>query len=458
MPGNRPLIPKLGIAFAGLIALFSALEPFLVRGNFGVLTDRIAFVAMGVIGAFFVVYYAIKGRMYRKADMWLFLALFVYALAVTWGLYGFSKSLFTVRFYYMWMLFVFCFIAARVAQDPEAVIRAFSFVYVAVICGLGLFILVHATLTLQQAIPDSDRMLGCFRVGRLCGLSNANTMSFHCLTCLMLAIYRCIKGGQGTRIFYGIAIGILWFLMGLNNCRTTVFAFAFTVAAFLFAMLRKHFTKKGAKAFKKYVLSIAAGVVAAVAVVVLFMLPTLIYRAGVTAAAKLTHDRQMLDNVALVYERNVADTDTLEDRSMLWNRSLELICKNPRRALFGISVRSVEGLNAYEGRHDIIMTFAHNMFLEVFRKLGLIGLLIWIALLIIWGKRAVSIMLDIDRDSGTVYLMCVAAGVLLTGATELGPFPFSVATAVPYLFFLCCGTAMRDDDNGKETCKEKAAA
>ncbi len=447
---KKNIIQQISVVFTSVIGLFAALESFLMSGRIGTGTDRISYVAVGAVSALFIVYYALIGRIYKKIDAWIFLSLFVYAFIVTCVYYGFSLHLFAVRFYYIWLVCVFFFIATRVMDKPDDLLRAFSFAYVLTVCIAGIFILVHASLTLQEAIPGSDRYLGCFRVGRLCGMANANTMAFYCLTGIMLSIYRCISGDKKARIFYGIAIFILWFLMGLNNSRTTNYALAFTIAAFLFVFTRKQFTKLRKSAFVKYASSFAISIAAAFTVIALLMVPTLLYRTGTKLAAKISHDQQLMDNVSLIYERDVADIETLEDRNLIWNRSVELIFKNPRRTLFGISVRSPERVyGAYEGRHDIPMPFAHTMFLEVFRRLGLIGLMIWIVLLCIWGKNAIQKLFKADQDNRSIYLMSAAAGVLLTGITELGPFVFSTAMGVPYLFFICCGMAMRDDEYEK---------
>ena len=445
---KKRIVQDISIVFAGAAGLFSALELFIMSDIFGEKTDRLSYVSMGIAAAVFIIYYVIRGRLYKRPDTWITFGLFAYAFPVTWAYYGLSFSLFTPRFYYVWCVILFLFFAVRVLPKPDGIIRAFSFTYVSVACVSGVYILVRATMTLREAFPGSDLVLGCFRLGRLCGMGNANTMAFFCLTGILLSIYGCIRGKRAARIFYGVAIAVLWFLMGLNNCRTTNAALAVTVALFVFALTLRHLAKKGTRKAVKFVVAASAAGVAGLTVILLLMTPTPIYRAGVTVAARTTNDQQMLDNVDRVYERNVTDVDTLNDRTLVWKRSLELIFKNPRRALFGISVRSPESVNGvYEGRHDIIMPFAHTMLLEIFRRLGLIGLIVWISLLCIWGKNAVSKFFDAKQDAGVVYLMAAAAGALLTGITEMGPFVFSAAIAIPYLFFFGCGIAMRDVDN-----------
>jgi hypothetical protein len=447
---EKNIIRKLSIIFAGLAGLFAALEIFLNNGTFGEKTGRISLVIMGAAAFVFIIYYVIRGRLYKKLDAWLLFLFLLFAFIVTWAYYGFSVHLFTPRVYYLWSLFIFLYCAARVMEKPEPVVKAFSLAYVPATCVIGIYILIHATLTLREAIPGSDRILGCFRVGRLCGLGNANTMAYYCLTAIMLSIYGVVKGKKVEKIFYGIATAVLWFLMGMNDSRTMNYALAFTLAAFLFVLTLRYLAKKGTKKIVRILAAIAVSAAAALSAVLLFMVPTHIYRASVSVAAKASGDQQMLDNVELIYERNLGDVETLTDRGLVWEKSVELIFKTPRRALLGISVKSAEVVNGvYEGRHDITMPFAHTMLLEVFRRMGLIGLIIWVALLIIWCRNGIVRSFAPDQDLGLVYLMAAAAGVLLTGITELGPYVLSVAMGVPYLFFLCCGIAMRDGDNEK---------
>lgn len=435
----------LSIVFAGIIGLFSAAEPFLLSDILSDNAEHFLYILIGSVSALFVLYYVFQGRLQKEADTWIFFSLFAYAFLVSWWYYGFSKELFSSRFYVIWLTFLFLFFAMRIIKNPDVFIKSFSVVYIVIICVLGVIILVRATMSLRNTFPGNDRLLGCFCAGRLCGLGNANKMSFHCLGCLMLSVYRLFKANPKQRIFYGGAIVLMWFLMGLNNCRTAVFAFALTIALFLFVLIRNRLTKKGTNEIAKFVIAISAAFATALIIILLFMAPLPIYRSVVTLTAKASNNQQILDSLSSVYSRSITNIDTLADRRLIWIRSLELIFKNPRRTLFGVSVISTEGISGvYEGRHDIPLTFAHNMFLEVFRKLGLIGLFIWITLLFIWGKKAVRFF-NVEQNTDDIYLMSAAAGVLLTGITESGPFPFAVAASVPYVFFLCCGRAMRND-------------
>ena len=448
---KKSVIQQISIAFAAMTGLFAGVEPILTNGILGKRTDRIAYLIFGVISALLILYYIYVGRLYKKADMWIVFSLFAYAFLTTWSYYGLTKNLFAARFYYIWLTLIFGFFAVRAAQKPYGIIMAFSFTYVLTVCVFGVSILVRATMTLREAIPDSDRIFGCFRVGRLCGMANANTMAFYCMACLMLSVPGCIKGTRMEKIFYGIACAVMWFLLGLNNSRTVNYALALTAAGLVFALIRRRAEKKETKKAVKLAKAAAAACAAALCVVFLMMAPTPIYKSCVSAAAKLSNDRQLQENIDLVYERSITDTNTLTDRSLIWKRSVELIFKDPRRTLFGVSIKSPEIVyGSYEGRHDITMPFAHTMLLEVFRRFGLIGLLAWIWLLCIWGKNALKKYFDTAADIGTVYMMSAAAGILLTGITEMGPFILYSAMGAPYVFFFSCGLAMRNDENEKD--------
>ena len=281
-------------------------------------------------------------------------------------------------------------------------------------------------------------------------MSNANMLSFHCMTVGLFSILGWMKGKRKSKIFYGTVLFFQWFLMGMANCRTTIYALTFAIALFAMAKMRKRLTEKGKKTAWIWSAGILSFLVTFILVAGSFLLPTVFYRGGITCVARMTEDQKLLNNVSLVYERSVTDADTLLDRQLVWNRSLELIFKNPRRAMLGISIRSKENVNgAYEGRHDIPLTFAHNSFLEVLRRFGLIGLCLWVTLLCLWGKRALSVYFDVEKKGWLVFLAAGGAGVLLTGMTEMGPFFLYIVTGVPLFLFVCCGYCMRDEYDEK---------
>lgn len=435
---------------ACVIALFYAMEPLVAKGLIGDAGDKLTRIMTGLISGCLCMICILRRRLLKRWDVRILLAFFLYAFLVTYFYYGFSFKLISTTFYFLWMNLLFLFFAFRVVERPDDLLRPFSFTYVTTILLLECIIFIHATMSLNEVVPGSDRLWGCFRVGRLCGLTNANTMSFHAMTAAMLALIQWIRNGKKSKLFYGIVIAFQWFLMGMTNCRTSIMALTFSVVIFSFALLRRHFLRKGKGNAWGIRMSLFISLTVAILLFGSFLLPTLVYRGGITAFAKVSGNQQLMDNVDLVYERSITDTDTLEDRKLIWKRSKELIFKNPRRTMFGISVRSTEDVNgAYEGRHDIPMKFAHNGFLEIFRRFGLLGLCAWLILTYLWGSRAIEVCQDAKSESHVVFLMTAGAGVLLTGMTELGPFPFYLVTAVPLPFFVCCGWCMRGGEDEK---------
>lgn len=434
-----------------VLALLYAVEVLLTKGLLSVSMERIMRVLVGGISGCMILRAVRKGHLLKKNDFWICISFFLYIFGVTVLYYGFSYHLFISGFYFHWINVLFLFFAVRTEEKPDEVLRPFSLTYVLVILLQEIVILVHATNTLTEEIAGSDRIWGCFRVGRLCGMSNANTMSFHCMTVSLFSILGWMKGKGKARLFYGMIFFFQWFLMGMTNCRTTIYSLTFAIALFSMAMVRKRLTEKGKKTAWVWSAGILSFIVTFFLMAGSFMLPTLIYRGGVTCVAKMTQNQRLLDNATLVYERNVTDTDTLLDRKQVWNRSLELIFKNPRRALLGISIRSKENVNgSYEGRHDILISFAHNSILEILRRLGLVGLCFWLTLLCLWGKRALTIYFDAKKENWMVFLAAGGAGVLLTGMTEMGPFFFNVVTGLPLFLFICCGYCMRDEFDEKK--------
>ena len=438
--------PKIITVHVCVIALIYAVEVLLTKDLLSDSMEKIMHVLVGGISGCVILRAVWKGHLLRKNDFWICISFFLYIFGVTVLYNGFSYHLLYSKFYFHWINVLCLFFAVRAEEKPDDVLRPFSLTYVLAILLQEIVILIHATCTLTEEIPGSDRMWGCFRVGRLCGMSNANTMSFHCMTVSLFSIVGWMKGKRKARIFYGMVLFFQWFLMGMANCRTTIYSLTFAIALFAMALVRKGLTEKGKKAALVWSAGILSFIVTFFLMAGSFMLPTLLYRGGVTCVAKMTQNQRVLDNLSLVYERNVTDVDTLLDRKQVWNRSLELIFKNPRRALLGISVHSTEKVNdAYEGRYDIPATFAHNSLLEIIRRLGLIGLCFWLTLLCLWGKRALSIYFDVKKEKWLVFLAAGGAGALLTGVTEMGPFFFKVVIAIPLFLFICCGYCMRDE-------------
>lgn len=435
------------LLYACALAFFYATESILLKDLIGENAFFYLRFATAMVSALFNVYIVLRHKLFKKWDVWVLFSFFVYVFLVTCFYYGFSTRLFVTTYYFMWMNLIFLFLAFRTVKEPNVMLRPVSFAFVFPVSLVECFIIVHATLSLTTTIPGDNRTLGCFRVGRLCGLGNANSLSFYVITAAMLAFLQFLNAKKKTKVFYGLALFLQWFIMGLANCRTTIVGFSFTCAIFALARLRKRsIEKRGSAGLQSWLVALPVSGVIGLLVMGSFLLPTYLYKGGVYGVAKLMQDKQTMENISLVYERNVTDVETLTDRELIWARSVELIFKNPRRTLFGTSIKSTEPVyGAYEGRHDIPMIFAHNTFLELFRKVGFIGLSFWIVLLLAWGMNAIRICFDVKTEAGICFLMAMGAGVLLTGMTEYGPFSYGVAMAVPIVFFICCGYCMRGD-------------
>ena len=437
------------IIYASFLAFFFAIEAFLAKDALGEGVFFYARALLGGISAIFIFFMVLHHKLLKKWDLWVLFSFFVYVFLVTYFYYGFSFRLLACSYYYTWLNLIFLSLTFRTAKEPDAVLRPVSFVFVFTVSLIECFVLVHATLSLKTAILGSDRVLGCFKVGRLCGLGNANTISFYAITAALFATLQCLKAGKKARVFWGVALILQWFVMGLSNCRTTIIAFTFTCALYVLTRIRKRgMEKKGRDDLKNWIVAILASGFVGILLMGSFLLPTPLYKGGVMLAAKATGDQQVIDNLSLVYERGVTDVETLTDRQMVWKRSLELCLKNPRRTLFGISIKSSEPVHgAYEGRHDIPLGFAHNGFLEMFRVVGFAGCCFWIVLLCVWGWNAIKICFDVRTDKGNAFMMAVGAGTLLTGMTEYGPFSYGIAIAVPLAFVISCGYCMRGNGN-----------
>lgn len=365
----------------------------------------------------------------------------MYALLSSAYYFGFSLSLFETRFYPIWLTLIFLYLAVRTVEKPEKLLRIFAFIFVSVTCALGIFILIHATATLSREPKALDRMLGCFRVGRLCGIGLSNHLGFQCMVAAMLSLYGWIKGTKKWRIFYAIAMILLWVLIGMTNSRTVILSFSGAITIWIFMVIRNKYS---------WVLALTAALVGMV-LALSFFLPSILYRNGTELYAKVVGNQEMIAQAQGVGGRDITDVETVTDRKLAWKSVLESGFRNPTRFLLGISVSAREGVNdVYEGRHDLALAHAHNGFLEFFRKLGFAGLVFLVALFWFWGRNVVRILFDKKEDAGRRFLMSCVIGTLVMALVEPGPFQFLGMFAIPIMFFIGCGYGMRGEGNEKE--------
>ena len=429
-----------------LVACVYALEGLWADGAMtGMIEKGIRFLTGGSSGCF-LLYLTIKGRSFRKKDCILLYSLLTFAFFSSWSICGFSFQLFFSAFYFTWLSLIWVYLAMKTIKNPDALMRWVSLVFVMASAIATGSVVVRATVSLKAVIPGNDRIFGCFKVGRLCGFGNANIFSMHCMTAFLFSLLGLIKWKGKIRILFGAALIWNWFCLGLANTRTCILATAFTIGVWCFGCMHARLAKEKVQGRAgKELSAILLAALVAIMLLPTFLAPAFLYKGAVKMIAGAVKERQMVVSLERVYSRDAGDLETLTDRTKIWRKSLETSISNERRFWIGTSVKSNEQVNGvYEGRHDIVASFSHNMFLEVLRRLGVIGLGLWILLIVTWGEKAIKTLLDPQEDSGSLFLMAMGAGTLLTGITECGPFPIHLMIAIPLPFFLCCGYCMRE--------------
>ena len=429
-----------------LVALAYALEGLWADGALNGTAERgIRFLIGGSSGCF-LLYLTIKGRWFGKKDCILLYSFLAFAFFSSWIIYGFSIQLFFCTFYFTWLSLFMVYLAVKMVKNPDALMRWVSLVFVMASAIATGSVVVRATVSLKAVIPGNERIWGCFKVGRLCGFGNANVFSMHCMTAFLFSLLGWLKWKGKIRILFGAALIWNWFCLGLANTRTSILAATFSIGVWCFGKMHARLAKEKVQGrLGKEVLAILLATLVSIMLLPTFWAPAFLYKGAVKMIAGITKDRQMVVSLERVYSRDAGDLETLTDRVKIWRKSLETSTSNGRRFWIGISVKSKEQVNGvYDGRHDITTFFSHNMFLEVFRRLGILGLGLWILLIFTWAVKAIKTLFDPNEDSGSIFLMAAGAGTLLTGITEYGPFPIHSMLAIPLLFFLCCGYCMRE--------------
>lgn len=393
-------------------------------------------------------------KLYKEADVW-FLSLAMLWSAIS-AIYnnGFSVGLFLSKNWCAWMVIVSGYFVIRAAKNPLQRIYEYMLVSVVGLFLVNLFVLLHATKTLMPEVPERDLLYGSFQMGRLCGLTNANVMTFAGAALFLFSIGCCIVGGK-RRVIFGITAALGWFNVGLTNCRTAMIGVSFAVAVYVFLLVLARINQKQVLQRILWVFMAAAAFFAVLVLTyVSFYVPFYLYRWVVGAYASITHNTNLARNLAGLTYRTISDDDgTLTDRTIIWKKTLEWIFFNRRRTWFGISFAGTERVwGVYEGRHDIGIINAHNSYLELFRRVGIPGFLLWMGLLVHWGIHGIRAIASNLRQKQICFVFAATAGILLMGCTEQIPFLFEKTCFFDIPFFMFCALSIRF---GRTSCSKE---
>ena len=438
--GNKKLLQRAVVVLIGIIVLIYSFE-----GIWGTRTLK-PYAYMAPIGIFLMIMGMVFGHLYRYHDTLLIALFFALSWISTMCGLGLSADFFTSRFFGAWMIFLGLYYSIQIVPDPIKVFTYFSGIFTASMSLMCLYVLAHACKFLLSEDPWVDLAKGCIKGGRLCGLNNANSMGLASAALIIVAIFGFLNSGKKLKWLFFLGALLGWFCLGLTGCRTGAIGISFTAGLFAFILLYKK--AEGSRIINRclrFLAVFALSMVVFVVVLKSFLLPIYIYKIVMTGIAMVTGRSWALPAISELVTREIEEDDgTMSDRTLIWASCIRQCTKTLRRFLLGISPLSRESIsNIYEGRHDITVVHSHNIYLELFRKHGLLGFVTWMTLVVNWCALGVKTLFSEKEGMPVKYLCIGAAAILLMGMAE--PVPFSTSlwcyTGIP--FFMICGYCIR---------------
>jgi O-antigen ligase len=130
---------------------------------------------------------------------------------------------------------------------------------------------------------------------------------------------------------------------------------------------------------------------------------------------------------------------TLNSRTEIWSAALRTIASNPSMLLRGVTMERVMLTVAPQVPEEHPFVHLHNSYLEALLGMGLPGFGLLLAMLWVFGRASLRLMLDVGEttDLGTRFLPAVLVASLIIGMME--PFYFSGQYFMDRLFFIVAG-------------------
>ena len=425
--------------FIALMTISYALEGFWVH-------TLVWKIATGALSLCVMVFAIFTRRLYRYNDVQ-FLILF---LVIAWisGVFSFglTGTYFISRFHCFWLVFLALYMAIHIVPDPSHAIRVFFCVSAISFSGICLYMLGHAARSLLFDPPGRNLMEGCFRLGRLCALKNANVFSFMCTALLLVSLCGFLTAKKRIRILYLFSAILGWFTLGLTGSRTCMISISFACGLLICSLLFSHIREKTSMhIIFRWMIALALGIIAGGILLVSFYLPLILFRWIMLGVNGILRNPYLAQNLADLTVRRVTDDDgTMSDRVFIWGKAIKDCFQSVRRALFGISPLSSGGVpGVYAGHHEIETPHAHSIYLDTLRRFGLLGFLPWVAFLLLWIRRATIILFKYKNDISDRFLASCVAGILVMGLAEPVPFSDIVPSYLAIPFFVIIGYCMR---------------
>lgn len=421
-----------------LLSVFVTIQVYWQNGDHSFIIDTIIGVTGGIVTLFCVFY----KRLFLKFDFITLAAFFFAAMISSFVAYGFSFGYFFSPFFCMGMALLALYYVVQAVSDCQLFMKSITMVLVLALSIICLFVLINASYDLSRQVPLKDPMRGFVTGSRLCGLGNENIMAFHSTALLLLSMFGVINSVKWQRIIYLATCFLGWFTLGMAGSRTCQIGVSISVALLVIPIIWVH---RNLPIIKNNIIAIVVKVVIPMALFVLvffsFRIVMPLYKVIVSGVALLSGNKTMLNNQAELSLRPIEDDGSFNGRIPIWIQVIKNSFDDVRHAVFGISCLNTEWVKLPLERGEASYAHAHNMILELLRKDGLLGTVIWSFPFIYWCKAGIKTLFDNNERYSYRFLAAAAAGMLLMGIAEPVPIHYGYALSVP--FFLICGLCVR---------------
>ena len=370
-PSNKlKFTENLTLGIADVLLVYTMLAPIilLIIGEYTKLAPNFVRTLIVLLGPGLLagaIYFKIHGIQAIKRSKWIILCVLLFALVIFISSIKHIDTEFTregLKFFVGWCLFGFCL--GIMSNMSIARSQQFNIIWIVFIVGL----LVYA---IYQQWPNLNRRFD------LPGINNAQigTLFYFFALCVLF------KFDSSMKIIARIPVLILLlacFIMGFySGTRTAFFGFLFSFVIYLF-----------------YYSHIKLNKIYPIIIVCFVIMVSLILLPNVNKSIKTRYVKTFEDvkNITRNLISNDSITDNVDIRFRIWKDALYKFKKNP-------VLGSGFGISYHDKISDKTWVHPHNIILEIFTELGIVGLSIF---LILFGLiLAKALFLLFQQTSGT---------------------------------------------------------
>ena len=283
----------------------------------------------------------------------------------------------------------------------------------------------------KYIVTPNNGYLGIYS-GALIMNCNRNTVGMWGVVFYPCCLYMVLAGKKpGMRILYGIAMVIQYFALVLSASRTAIYA---DVIATVMMTGIAVFRKLRGKTLHRVLL---AGVIGAAAGAAFYLLRGAVFGLYNAAIGQLNPAELPETVTAVINARDMAPDSRLSGRDKVWEATFKAITSSVPHTVLGVTPAAAVSA-IYQASDNTLNMYAHNEFLEITLSLGVIGMGIFGAWLVLMGKDLWTLL---HRKDGWKALCIGSIAVALLAANMMESTLLFYSFISGYAFFLACGYA-----------------